>query len=107
MKINFQLAHKISVIQALLRHDERLLEFFFSHKRPGELRDSPAIVIQETGCLSKGEQLLIRAALDVWCGEGQTKLVDLLDSWDHLNWAAFLRAMVRLHELDWSDGEFL
>ena len=106
MKNNFQLAHKISVVQTLLRNDERLLEFFFSHKHP-DLRVPPTEMIQEARCLSKGEQLLLRAALDVWCGDGGVKLSDLLDSWDHLNWAAFLQAMVRLHEFDWSDGEFL
>ncbi len=106
MKINFQLAHKISVIQTLLRHDERLLEFFFSHKHP-ELRDSADALIKQARCFSKDEQLLIRVALDVWCREGDTRLVDLLDSWDNANWSAFLQAMMRLHELDWSDGMFL
>ena len=106
MKINFQLAHKISVVQILLRHDERLLEFFFSHKQP-ELRDSPDALIEQAKGFSRGEQLLIRAALDAWSGDGGTKLADLLDYWDHENWAAFIQAMVMLHELDWSDGEFL
>ena len=63
--MNLHQAHLISTIQKLFRNDDRLIYFFFCHKRPELLRLGPGELLQEAQCLSSGEKnILIKAATD-------------------------------------------
>ena len=50
--------------------------------------------------MSRGEFLLIQAAIDFWNGEGGFRLRDGLDVWDDENIMAFVRGLLRLREID-------
>lgn len=104
--MNLVQAHLISSIQTLFRGDERLIYFFFNHKRP-ELRASVVELLREARSLSGGEYLLIQAALDFWNGEGGLKLADLLSGLDDENILSFVRAILGWREIDveylWDD----
>jgi hypothetical protein len=97
--MNFQQAHLIATIQTLFRHDERLSYFFFSHKRP-ELRLGPGELLQEARCLSSGENILIRAAMDFWLRCGDFRLHDALSGLDDENVMALVRAILYWREID-------
>ena len=75
--MNLKEANLISSIQTLFRNDERLIYFFFSHKRP-EMRVCGEELLQEARSMSRGEYLLIQAAIDFWNGDGNLRLSDLL-----------------------------
>ena len=49
--------------------------------------------------MSRQDQLLIQAAMDIWCEQGGVHLSDLISDWNHENWTNFLRAMTQLHEV--------
>ena len=71
--MNLQTAHLISSIQILFRHDERLIYFLFSHKN-SELRLCADELLREARDLSRGEYILIQAAIDFWNGAGGFRL---------------------------------
>lgn len=89
----------ISTIHTLFRSDERLIYFFFNHKRP-ELRATAVVMLREARGLSHGEYLLIQAALDFWSGEGGLRLSDVLNVLDDENLLAFVRAILYSREID-------
>lgn len=92
---------KISAIQWLLKNDERLIEFLFSHKG-SELRTGTVALLREARDLSRDERLLIQVAIDFWNRQGETLLSDLLNIWNNENWYAFIEGIIRLKELDWN-----
>ncbi len=92
------LSNRIQSIHCLFGSDERLLYFLFHHKKT-ELREPPEDLIKEARSLSCGEQLLIRAAIDIWCGQGNAKLADLLSSLDDTNLLRLLMAMAKIRGL--------
>lgn len=96
--MNFQKAHLIASIQVLFRHDERLIYFFFHHKRP-ELRLESAALLAEARGLSSGEYLLIQAALDFWNGEGNLRFAELLGGLDEENIWAVVQAILYWREI--------
>jgi hypothetical protein len=97
--MSLQEAHLIASIQTLLGNDERLIYFFFHHKNPS-LRLGVDELLEEARSLSRGEFLLIQAAIDFWNGEGGFRLRDGLDVWDDENVMFFVRALLRLREID-------
>ena len=97
--MNFQQAHLISTIQKLFRNDERLIYFFFDHKRP-ELRLGPGELLQEARSLSSGENLLVQAAMDFWIRTSGFRLIDALDTLDDENVMALIRAILHWREID-------
>ena len=86
----------VSSIQTLLKNDERLIYFFFSSKGPVPRLDSRRL-LEEARSLPRDEELQIRAAIDIWCGEGGTHLSDLLHDWDNDNWTAFIDSIAILN----------
>ena len=99
--MNLRQAHLISSIQTLFRGDERLIYFFFSHKN-SELRLSAEELLLDARSLSRGEYILVQAALDFWNGEGGLKLGDVLDTLDDENLLALIWAMLRLREIEFT-----
>lgn len=97
--MNLQEAHLIASVQELLGNDERLIYFLFHHKRPS-LRLGVDDLLKEARTLSRGEFLLIQAAIDFWNGEGGFNLRDGLNVWDDENIMSFVRGLLRLREID-------
>ena len=97
--MNLQMAHLIGCIQTLLSHDERLIYFFFHHKK-AELRLGSAELLAEARFLSCGEYILIQAALDFWNGQGGLRLGDALAALDDENILALVKAMLALREIE-------
>jgi hypothetical protein len=97
--MTFQQVHLISTIHKLFRNDERLIYFFFSHKRP-ELRLGPGELLQEARCLSSGEYILIQAAMDFWVRSSRFRLVDALGCLDDDNVIALVKAILHWREID-------
>jgi hypothetical protein len=82
----------------LVGGDRQLLEFLLDPKAP-RIRKRAGILREEAWVFSDGDQLVVRAALDIWCGAGHVQLWDLIETWDALNWARFIRAIGELKEL--------
>ena len=96
--MNLQMAHLIGCIQTLLSHDEQLIYFFFHHKKV-ELRLDSKELLAEARLLSRGEYILIQAALDFWNGQGGLRLGDALAALDDENILALVKAMLALREI--------
>lgn len=101
--MTLQEAHLIASIQTLLRHDEQLIYFLFNHLNP-ELRLGANELLGEAKGLSRGDYLLVQAALDFWNGEGHLNLTEVLHKWDDENIMAFVRAILYFREIDFKDG---
>jgi hypothetical protein len=91
-------------ISLLLDYDQRLIDFIFDPARP-RIRKRAAILIEDAWAFSHGEQLLIRAALDLWSGSGHLQLWEMLETWDDASWARFVRAIAEYRRLDEVIGE--
>ena len=89
----------ISSIHELFRSDERLLYFLFHHQMP-QLRLSPIDLLKESQDLARGEKILIQIALDLWSGTGDVHLPRIIEGLDNENFIAFIRAILRLREID-------
>lgn len=104
MKININsesslaLSNRIQAIHCLFASDERLLYFLFHHMKT-ELREKPEELLIEARSFSSDEFMLIRAAIDIWCGQGNAKLSDLLSTLDDTNFLRLLIAMARIRGL--------
>lgn len=74
------------------RHPD-LLPFVFNDTEP-RLRRHPKVIMKEAEALSRGEDLLVRIALDLWnqsSGVGLFELIERLDSGNFQNVIAALR----------------
>jgi hypothetical protein len=80
----------------------KLLEFLFEPDRP-KLRQEPEILLSLAGGYSSGERILIRVALDIWCGAGEVRLWDIIEKLDDECYAQVLRGLGHLKEIP-SDG---
>ena len=92
-------AKLISSIHRIFSYDERLNYFFFHHMK-AELRLGAEEMLEEAGSLSRGEYLLIQAALDFWNGEGKMSLSSALNDLDDENLLALIRGIMYLREID-------
>jgi hypothetical protein len=72
------------VMSRIFRNHPKLLDFLFYPDRP-ELRDDAEILLRESGVFSTGEKILIRVALDLWTGEVEVKLWDIIQKLDQSN----------------------
>lgn len=91
--------HLISSIQELFRHDEHLRYFFFHHQEL-RLRDSPAELLDEARSYGMEDQILIQVGLDFWGGVGAARIHEIIEHFDDENIIAFIRAILRLREMD-------
>ena len=92
-------AKLISSIHRIFNYDERLNYFFFHHMK-AELRLGAEEMLEEARSLSRGEYLLIQAALDFWNGEGKMSLSSALNDLDDENLLALIRGIMYLREID-------
>lgn len=72
--------------------EERWLEFFYSHKI-GELRASPQDLLTEARCFSRGEQIMIKVALDFWTDGHHASVSEMINS---LDWESLSRVLLAI-----------
>jgi hypothetical protein len=75
-----------------LKHPQ-LLHFLFDRHEPC-LRQDAETLLYDAGVFSSGEKILVQVALDLWCGQGEARLWDIverLDSGNYHNLLAGLR----------------
>ena len=56
---------RLEAIQILLADHKKLLPFLFDESR-ARLNDNEASLKKRAGVFSKGEQILVRVAIDIW-----------------------------------------
>lgn len=84
------------VITILLGHNQNLLNFIFDSKAP-KIRKRAGILNEDSWNLSNSDQVLIRAALDIWSGSGHVQLWELIENWDKKNWINCINALCELN----------
>jgi hypothetical protein len=89
----------ITCAHLLVQSDERLLQFIFHHKEC-RLRGSSEELLDEAKALSHGEYFLVQAAIDLWNGQGGTRLSDILDNLDDDHFLNLIRALLHYREID-------
>jgi len=90
-------------ISILLGNNPNLLRFLFDPTRP-KIKKRPGLLRDDSWVLSHGEQLLIRAALDIWSGAGHLQLWEMLETWDAPTWVNFIRTIARLKDIELTSG---
>ena len=85
----------LNAIRILLGNDPRLLAFLLDPNSP-RLRRRAGILQEDAWNLSDGEQLMVRAALDLWSGSGHLQLWEMIETWDPTSWIHFIRAVREL-----------
>jgi hypothetical protein len=81
---------------------EKLLNFLFEHNRP-KLRQEASLLLQAACGFSSGEQLLIRVGIDLWNGEADVKLWELVERLDENNFEQIFKALLYLKKSE-DDG---
>ena len=76
------------------KHPE-FLEFVFDKSVP-RLRDEPEVLLTQAGVFSTGEKILIRIAIDLWCGKGNVNLWDMVERLDLYNYKHVLAGLRHL-----------
>ena len=92
-------SHLISSTLELFRHDEHLRYFFFHHQEL-RLRDTPRELLEESRIYSMEDQILIQVGLDFWGGAGASRIHEIIEHFGDENILAFIRAILRLREMD-------
>jgi hypothetical protein len=86
-------------IRLLLKDVPYLLEYLFDHKK-AELKAPASVLIKEAGAFSHGEQVLIKAAIDLWNSEGQCYFREIIDVLDYKNMLNFLNATCQVRDIN-------
>jgi hypothetical protein len=82
----------LNAIQILVGDDPTLLKFLLDVEKP-RLKRRSGILRDEAWRFSDEEQLMIRAALDLWSGSGHLQLWEMLEAWEPEHWLRFIRAI--------------
>ena len=90
--------HLIQSVHRLVRSDERLLQFLFHHKEC-RLRDTVKEILKEAKALNHDERVLVQIAIDMWSGDGGTRLSDILDLIDEDNFLSLIRALLYYRDI--------
>lgn len=81
-----------TAIGILFDYDERWIHFLYSHKG-SSLRCEPAELIAEARGFSRGEQIIIKVALDLWTNDHRTSISEIVE---HLDWANLIRVLLAI-----------
>jgi hypothetical protein len=65
-------------VSTLLGEDPQLLSFLFA-KEAARLRLPPDELINAATSMSSGEYVLVKLAIDLWCGQGRCLVSELFD----------------------------
>ncbi len=93
-----------TAIGTIFNNETQWMEFLFSHKAP-ELRLPPEDLIGEAACFSRGEQIKIRVALDLWTGLGNASIADVVEGLDYNSFLCVVRSILILREVCLGDLE--
>lgn len=90
-----------NIMHLLFKSYPELEQFLFNPETPN-LNEPPEDILTQIGVFSSGEQILIRVALDLWSGEGGTRLYDMIYRLDDHNFTKVMAAILymRLPQLD-------
>ena len=91
-------SHRLQAIAILLDTNTRLMKFLFDLKNP-RLRLPVDKLLAESKILSRGEQLLISAAIDIWCESGGFNFAAAINHLDDTNMSRLVRAICHLREV--------
>jgi hypothetical protein len=91
-------SHRLQTIAILLGTDRRLMKFLFDFKNP-RLRLPTEELLKSSQCFSRGEQLLIAAAIDIWSEAGVFSFASALNHFDDTNMSRLVRAICHLREI--------
>lgn len=94
------LAQKKRIIFLLLDSDPALIEFLFDPPASLSLRAPPDIIISDSWELSDERRILLRAALDIWCGRGNVFFWELLNGLNRHHLARVIAAMIKWRDLN-------
>ncbi len=83
------------VIAVNFHNHPNLLGFFFEDRRQ-RIRFQAMEMSKHAACFSSGEKQLIRVALDVWSGSGNSKVWQFLETLDSGNLGNVLEALGKL-----------
>ena len=87
-----------TAIGILFDYDERWINFFYSHKG-GELRRGPHELIAEASCFSRGEQIMIKVALDLWTDDCRASISEIIEYLDWINLNRVLLAIMTMRDV--------
>lgn len=91
-------ALRASAMGVVLDHDETLLYFVFHHKEL-RLRDTPDELLKEARSFSLADFILIQCCIDLWSGEGNAKLSEILDVLDDDQLLHLIRGILHSREI--------
>lgn len=79
-------------VSKLFVHHQHLLNGIFD-KEIAKLSAEPADLLMHYKCLSSGEFVMVKVALDIWCSSGGARVSELLDILDVHNFCNVLTAL--------------
>lgn len=85
-------SHEVHAISLLFANDSWLLDFLLSHDRK-VLNHPPEDLVQLSKGFSRGQQVLVQVALDIWSDEGHSSIGDALWCLDSVRFEGFLMAL--------------
>ena len=89
-------------IFTLFYSDPELFEYFFiNHGMNLSLR--PGLMHEALWQFNRNDQSLIKAALDLWSGNGHLYLFEMLADWDERSWVNFIKAIRILKNISLDD----
>lgn len=96
-QISFQ---KKEIISHLLAFDQRTMDFLFDpDSSPPCLRELSGVLLDDSWELKSEQQILVRAALDIWSGSGNAFLWELINGLCKQNFYRLSVALVKYREL--------
>ena len=98
LEATLQLQKKI-IISRLFDSNRAMTTFLFESATSVSLREHPDIIISDSWELSDEQRILVRAALDIWCGSGNVFLWELLNGLSHQNFSRLILALARCRDL--------
>lgn len=96
----------LEALNLIFRNHPNLLEFLFE-KDKARLRQDPELLRGNSNGFCHGEQILIRVALDLWCGAGNVRMWEILESLDDGNFANTLAGLRHLRRTDLGGPEMV
>ena len=86
-------------IRMLLKDAPYLLDYLF-HPYRAKLNAAPKVIIKDAASFSHGEQLLIKAAIDLWSYDGKASLGEVITSLDYNNMLNLLNALCYARDIN-------
>lgn len=83
------------VLNLIFAKHPKLLHFLFDRHEPC-LRQDAETLLNDAGVFSSGEKILVQVALDLWCGQGEARLWDIVERLDLSNYQNVLAGLRHL-----------